>query len=115
MVTRDRENATAVTSAARRIDRAGGPAELLQRVAHKNQPIGELRRGVHHALWIALDELAEAESLESEWRRAEELASIADGELTQVPGFIEFRAHVRQMAADLPYNRPDSHATRQSH
>jgi hypothetical protein len=96
MVTRDRQSAAAVGSAARRIDRAGGSAEFLERVARKSWPIGELSSGARQALWIALDELAEADALEAEWRRAEELASIADGELTEVPGFAEFRERIRQ-------------------
>ena len=50
--------------------------------------------GTRAGLLIALDELAEADALEAEWRNAEELAAISDGELTSVPGFQEFRQKV---------------------
>jgi hypothetical protein len=46
------------------------------------------------ALLIALDERAEAEALEAEWREAEEMAAIIDGELSQVPGFDAFRKEI---------------------
>lgn len=96
IITRHRQKAEAVTRAARSIDRAGGARALVERVARRRQPLGALPPTAHLALWIALDELAEAESLESEWRRAEELASIMDGELTCVPGFLEFRERARE-------------------
>ncbi len=43
---------------------------------------------------MALDEQSEAELLEAEWREAEELAAIVDGELSQVRGFEEFRRRI---------------------
>jgi hypothetical protein len=45
-------------------------------------------------LIISLDELAEMEALESEWKGAEEMAAIMDGELTEIPGFDEFRQEI---------------------
>ena len=39
--------------------------------------------------------MAEAEALEAEWREAEELGAIMDGELTPVPGFEAFRRELR--------------------
>ena len=38
--------------------------------------------------------MAETEALEAEWKEAEELASMMDGELTEVPGFEAFRRDV---------------------
>jgi hypothetical protein len=45
-------------------------------------------------LIISLDELAEVAALEAEWRLAEEMAVIMDGELTRIPGFEAFRRQV---------------------
>ena len=56
--------------------------------------MGEMEEGERVALKIALDEEAEIEALEDEWRNAEEIAAIMDGELTEVPGFEEFRQRV---------------------
>jgi hypothetical protein len=50
--------------------------------------------GARSVLLIALDERAEAEALEAEWREAEELAAIIDGELSRVPGFDAFRKEI---------------------
>jgi hypothetical protein len=83
-----------VDRAVRPLDRIGGPQELLTRLCAKDIAIGELRKPARLALWIALDELAETEALEDEWRMAESLAQIADNELTQVPGFDEFKLRV---------------------
>jgi hypothetical protein len=57
-------------------------------------PLGDLDRLERVALRIALDERAETEALEAEWREAEEIAAIMDGELTLVEGFQAFRERV---------------------
>ena len=76
------------------LERAGGPAPVIRRLCVRGTTLGELPRAGRLALWIALDELAEAEALEREWQTAETLARITDDELTDVPGFDEFRRRV---------------------
>jgi hypothetical protein len=76
------------------LERVGGGHELVRRLCRRRSMFGELPRAGRLALWIALDELAEAEALEDEWRTAETLARIADDELTEIPGFASFRARV---------------------
>jgi hypothetical protein len=83
-----------VTRAVFPVDRAGGAEAYIHRLARSDLTLGMLSPKQRLALWISLDETAEVESLESEWRHAEELASITDGELTEVPGFAEFRARI---------------------
>ncbi len=80
--------------AAHEIDQAGGSYPFVDRLSHDEVAIGEMEAGERIALKIALDEEAEIEALEDEWRSAEEIAAIMDGELTEVPGFEEFRQRV---------------------
>lgn len=89
-------------SAARAVGRAageglaqvGGTRSFLEGLARVGAPVGELELSQRVALTMALDAEAEMEALEAEWREAEEIAAIMDGELTHVPGFQEFRARV---------------------
>ncbi len=83
-----------VTEAARHLDRTEGPAGFLHRLGRAELTLGEIPARDRLTLGMALDEQSEAELLESEWREAEELAGIADGQLTEVPGFEEFRRRV---------------------
>jgi hypothetical protein len=76
------------------LDQQGGGLQFLRALARDRRPLGELDLPQRTALVIGLDEMAEMEALEREWRAAEEIAAIMDGELTQVPGFEEFRARV---------------------
>jgi hypothetical protein len=76
------------------VDRVGGVESLLLGLAHLGAPLGELGRTERVALGLALDARAEAEALAAEWREAEEIAAILDGELTEVPGFQAFRRRV---------------------
>lgn len=76
------------------VDRADGPAGLLHRLSREELALGELSSDDRLALGFALDEAAEAELLEAEWREAEEIAAIVDRDLTEVPGFDEFRRRV---------------------
>lgn len=87
-------------NAARSLDRVGGPQAFLVGLTREGLSIGELSLPDRAALLIALDEWAEAEALEGEWRRAEELAAISDGELTRVPGFSAFRKRVLEENPD---------------
>ena len=76
------------------LDRVGGALPFLEALARDRATVGELGPGDRLALGMALDEEAEAEALEREWREAEEITAIMDGELTDVPGFEEFRRRV---------------------
>lgn len=80
--------------AGRHLDRLGGGRPFVRSLARDRTRLGELDRTRRVALGIALDRDAEASALEAEWREAEEIAAIMDGELTQVPGFREFRERV---------------------
>lgn len=74
-----------VEPAAVAIDRAEGPEGLLRGMARREQSLGEAGAAGRLSLQMALDEMTEAELLEAEWREAEELAGIIDGELTPSP------------------------------
>lgn len=76
------------------LERAGGPHGLLRTLGRDGADLGGLDPVARAALVISLDELAELEALEREWREAEEVAAIMDGELTHVPGFEAFRRRV---------------------
>ncbi len=76
------------------LDEVGGGVGLVSELARAETSLGELDPRDRLAVWIALDEAAEAEALEREWREAEEITSIMDGELTEVPGFERFRRRV---------------------
>lgn len=77
--------------AASALDSVGGPLSYLQSILRARPFLGELDSQERAGLIITLDEVAELEALEAEWREAEEMAAIIDGELTQVPGFESFR------------------------
>jgi len=76
------------------LDEARGPRALIDELGRSELSLEEMDTGERIALAIGLDEEAEAEALEAEWRAAEEVAAIMDRELTDVPGFEEFRARV---------------------
>ena len=78
------------------IERLGGPAAFVDGLCRRDAQLGSMAGRDRLALWISLDEQAEAEALEAEWKRAEELACILDDELTDLPGFDAFRARVLQ-------------------
>ena len=64
--------------AAAYVDRNGGPAELLAGAARREISVSTLRGAEGLAMEMAVDEQAEVRDLEREWRRAEEIAEIAD-------------------------------------
>jgi len=68
--------------AAQVVDHAGGPDRLIQDVARRELTLRSLRPERRLALEMAVDEQAEVQELEHEWRDAEELADIADGTLS---------------------------------
>jgi len=81
-------------SAARNVESAGGGRGFLSRLARERVQLGDLDGDERLGLTITLDEDAEVEALESEWRTAEEIAAIMDSELSSVPGFDDFRRSV---------------------
>jgi hypothetical protein len=76
------------------VDDAGGPRGFIGELVRRSPALGEIHPSTRAGLLISLDEVAEAEALEAEWRESEELASIMDGELTDLPGFDAFRKRV---------------------
>ena len=73
------------TEAAREVDVAGGPDELVRTVARQDVLIHRIPGAHRLALEMAVDEQIEVRELERQWRDAEEIAAIADGPLT-LPG-----------------------------
>jgi hypothetical protein len=82
------------SGAAEGLDARGGPIGFLDALSTSRPLLGELDLSNRVGLIISLDEMAEMDALEAEWREAEELASIMDGELTDVPGFESFRREI---------------------
>jgi len=64
--------------AASYVERHGGPAELLASTARREVTVSTLRGAEGLAVEMSVDEQAEVRDLEREWRRAEEIAEIAD-------------------------------------
>ena len=73
--------------AAAYVERHGGPVDLIASTARREVTLSTLRGAEGLAVEMAVDEQAEVRDLEREWRRAEEIAEIADN-LT-VPPAIE--------------------------
>jgi len=94
MIDNDEEARRVAEGAGRGLEQVGGGRSMLEGLGRLGAPLGDLGREERVALGIALDEEAEAEALEAEWRKAEEIIAIMDGELTQVPGFRSFRERV---------------------
>jgi hypothetical protein len=80
--------------AAEALDSIGGPNAFLTALSSSRVSMGELESEQRAGLIITLDELAEMEALEAEWREAEEMAAIMDGDLSSVPGFEAFRRQI---------------------
>ncbi|MBI4543278.1 MAG: hypothetical protein HY705_09620 [Gemmatimonadetes bacterium] len=67
------------------LERHGGPETFIVNTARLEKPIAALHGEEALALEMAVDEQAELKELEREWRKAEEIAAIADGLLVS-PG-----------------------------
>jgi len=67
--------------AAREVDQVGGADRLVRDIAQRELTLRSLRPERGLALEMAVDERAEVEELERQWREAEEIADIADGTL----------------------------------
>ena len=68
--------------AAREVDMMGGPDHLVRDISQHELTLRSLRPERGLALEMAVDERAEVEELERQWREAEEIADIADGTLS---------------------------------
>jgi len=79
LVRRGRERAA---DAARLVEGAGGPERLIHDVARRELTLRSLAPERRLALEMAVDEQAEVEALERQWKEAEEIAEIADGLLS---------------------------------
>lgn len=71
-----------VEDAARLVEGAGGPDQLIRDVARRELTLRSLAPERRLALEMAVDERMEVEELERQWRDAEEIAEIADGMLS---------------------------------
>ncbi len=100
IVERGRRQPEQVQAAVRPIDGCGGAPAFVHQLARRALDVGSMHENERLALWLSLDEQAEAEALEAEWRRAEELESIFDQDVSEVKGFDEFRARVLGEEAD---------------
>jgi len=67
--------------AAREVDQVGGADQLVRDIARRELTLRSLRAERGLALEMAVDERAEVEELERQWKEAEEIADIADGTL----------------------------------
>jgi len=76
------------------LEEVGGGSALLRKLGEDGVPVGDLSRLERAAVGMALDAEAETQALELEWREAEEIAAILDGELSEVPGFKAFQMRV---------------------
>ncbi|MFO8172845.1 MAG: hypothetical protein ACQET1_04740 [Gemmatimonadota bacterium] len=85
---------TEAARAAEVMEESGDFRGFLRWLSSQDLTVGEMPAPVRAGLLIALDESAEAEALEAEWRKAEEVAAIYDGELSRVPGFSEFKNRI---------------------
>src|SRR5882672_10344745 len=70
-----------VEDAARLVESAGGPDQLISDVARRELTLRSLGAERRLALEMAVDERAEVDELERHWKEAEEIAEIADGTL----------------------------------
>lgn len=88
--------------AARVVDAAGGPDRLLQDVARRELTLRSLRPERQLALEMAVDEQAEVEALERQWREAEEQAEIADGTLSTSAAVEEELRRLKRRSGNQP-------------
>jgi hypothetical protein len=90
--------------AARAVDAAGGPDQLVRQLARRETLIQGIPGERRLALEMAVDEQLEVRELERQWREAEEIAEIADG-LLSLPGDLE--EQLRRLDL-LKRNQPES-------
>ena len=88
--------------AARVVDQSGGPDRLIRDIARRELTLRSLRAERQLALEMAVDEQAEVQELERQWREAEEIAEIADGTLSSSPQLEEELRRLKRKAGDQP-------------
>jgi hypothetical protein len=88
--------------AARVVDAVGGPDPLIRDVARRELTLRSLRPERRLALEMAVDERAEVEELERQWRAAEEIAEIADGTLSTSEQLAEELRRLKERGGDQP-------------
>lgn len=88
--------------AALEVDRVGGADRLVRDVAQREITLRALRPERRLALEMAVDERAEVEELERQWREAEEIADIADGTLSTSAEVEEAMRRLRKNGGDQP-------------
>ncbi|HLZ44238.1 MAG TPA: hypothetical protein VKQ05_01000 [Gemmatimonadales bacterium] len=88
--------------AAREVDSAGGADRLVRDIARRELTLRSLRPERGLALEMAVDERAEVEELERQWREAEEIADIADGTLGTSSQVEEELRRLKQPDGDQP-------------
>jgi hypothetical protein len=88
--------------AARVVEEVGGPDRLLHDVARRELTLRSLPPERRLALEMAVDERAEVEELERQWREAEEIAEIADGSLSTSAQLEEELRRLKRKLDDQP-------------
>ena len=88
--------------AARDVDGVGGPDQLVRDIARRELPLRSLRPERGLALEMAVDERAEVQELERQWREAEEIADIADGTLSTSAELEERLRWLKKRDGDQP-------------
>jgi hypothetical protein len=78
------------------VDQIGGPDRLIRDVVRRELTLRSLQPERQLALEMAVDERAEIEELERQWREAEEIAHIADGTLSSEPAIEEKLNEIRR-------------------
>lgn len=94
-----------VEDAARLVEGAGGPDQLIRDVARRELTVRSLAPERRLALEMAVDERAEVEELERQWHDAEEIAEIADGLLSADPDLDQKLREIRKRLDQDP-NQP---------
>ena len=88
--------------AAREVDAAGGPDHLVREISRRELTLRSLRPERGLALEMAVDERAEVEELERQWREAEEIADIADGTLSTFTDIEKEMQRLKNRRGDQP-------------
>lgn len=88
--------------AARVVEEIGGPDRLLRDLARRELTLRSLAPERRLALEMAVDERAEVEELERQWREAEEIAEIADGSLSTSAQLEEELRRLKRKLGDQP-------------
>jgi len=88
--------------AAREVDGVGGPDQLVRDIARHEITLRSLRPERGLALEMAVDERAEVQELERQWKEAEEIADIADGTLSTSADIEERLRSLKKRDGDQP-------------